>query len=77
VAAERRAVPARQDRGQAAGLRARRPVTHAIHASVLAMKQTLIDPPLDGVTAEAGLEQLGVGDDAVLVAGDPGYLTLR
>ena len=44
---------------------------------MLPVKQLLLDASLDGVTAEAGLQQLADGDNAVLAARDPGHLVLR
>ncbi len=74
---QNRRLATRQDRGEVARLQARRAVSDSVHASPLRMEQPLVNPPLDGVAAEAGAEELPKRDDAVLAAGDLCRLTVR
>jgi hypothetical protein len=72
--AEHRIRSARQNGRDEAALEREQWVTDGVDTSMNAVKTARIQPSLDGRSREAELEQLAVGDDAVLAPGQSGQL---
>ena len=62
--------PADQDRRDPARLSGERPVADGVHSAMQGMQPSAIQAMADRVAAEAQLEQLRAGDDAVLALGE-------
>jgi hypothetical protein len=76
-AAQYRLLATCQNRGEVMRLGARRAVAHAIHASMLPMEQTFLDPPPHSIPAQPRHQQLPHRHDAMLSGGNQGHLQLR
>jgi hypothetical protein len=76
VSAETRPLPARQHGRRVAGLHARSPVPHAVHARELDEQRAALQAPVDLLRRKACIEELRPRDHAVLPPGDPGHFLM-